>query len=99
MKSSYYYAIVTFDSAQTASVAYTELDGTELERSANIFDLSYVSEDMQFDDAPRDGATHDGGVAGLDFTTDVRPPCVRSCVMYINRNLPAITTGAATFQG
>ena len=68
---SYYYAIATFGSAQVASVAYAELDGTELERSANIFDLSYVPEDMQFDDAPRDEATHDEGVAGLDFTTDV----------------------------
>ena len=27
----------------------SELNGTELERSANVFDLSYVPEDMIFD--------------------------------------------------
>lgn len=27
-----------------------ELDGTELERTANVFDLSYVPDDMTFDD-------------------------------------------------
>jgi hypothetical protein len=28
----------------------SELDGTELERSANVFDLSYVPDDMTFDE-------------------------------------------------
>lgn len=63
---------MTFDSAESASVAYSELDGTELERSANLFDLSYVPEDMKFDDIPRDEATQDESVnVGLDFVTDV----------------------------
>jgi len=100
---SYYYAIATFDSAQTASIAYSELDGTELERSANLFDLSYVPEDMQFDDAPRDEATHDEGLAGLDFTTDVSYLCLlsqlRSQVIYSEQSLLIKNIGSATFQG
>jgi hypothetical protein len=32
---------------------YEELEGAELERSANVFDLSYVPDDMTFDDEPR----------------------------------------------
>ena len=44
----YYYAIITCSSPSAAAHIYTELDGTELERSANVFDLSYVPEDMVF---------------------------------------------------
>jgi hypothetical protein len=36
-----------------ASHIYSELEGTELERSANVFDLSFVPDDMNFDDEPR----------------------------------------------
>jgi hypothetical protein len=46
----YYYAIVTCDTAQTAEHVYRELDGAELERSANVFTLSFVPDDMTFDD-------------------------------------------------
>jgi hypothetical protein len=49
----YYYAIVDCDTVQTATHIYNELDGTELERSANVFDLSFVPEDMTFDGEPR----------------------------------------------
>jgi hypothetical protein len=45
----YYYAIVECDTVEAASHLYNELDGTELERSANIFDLSFVPDDMTFD--------------------------------------------------
>lgn len=45
----YYYAIVECDSVGTASHLYNELEGTELERSANVFDLSFVPDDMSFD--------------------------------------------------
>ncbi|EEB97694.1 hypothetical protein MPER_02937, partial [Moniliophthora perniciosa FA553] len=55
----YYYAIVTCDTVEAASHIYNELDGTELERSANIFDISFVPNGMSFDDEPRDGATED----------------------------------------
>ncbi|KAG8930247.1 pre-rRNA-processing protein esf1 [Tulasnella sp. 418] len=67
----YYYAIVTFDSPKTAAHVYTELDGTEFERSANVFDLSYVPDDMMFDEEFRDEATQDlGNYAPVDFVTD-----------------------------
>ncbi len=45
----YYYTIVECDSVEAASHIYNELEGTELERSANVFDLSFVPDDMAFD--------------------------------------------------
>ncbi|KAK0478209.1 hypothetical protein IW261DRAFT_1337481 [Armillaria novae-zelandiae] len=68
----YYYAIITCDSIDAASHIYDELEGTELERSANVFDLSFVPEAMTFDDEFRDEATEDTVAAykGLDFATD-----------------------------
>ena len=45
----YYYAIVECDSVEAASHLYDELEATELERSANVFDLSFVPDDMEFD--------------------------------------------------
>ena len=45
----YYYAIVECDSVEAASHLYDELEATELERSANVFDLSFVPDDMKFD--------------------------------------------------
>jgi len=44
---------VTCDTVEAASHIYSELDGTELERSANVFDLSFVPDDMSFDDECR----------------------------------------------
>lgn len=38
----YYYAIATFDTVAAASHVYSEIDGTEFERTANVFDLSLV---------------------------------------------------------
>ena len=49
----YCYAIVECDTVEAASHIYNELEGTELERSANVFDLSFVPDDMAFDDEPR----------------------------------------------
>ena len=49
----YYYAIVTCDTVDAASHIYNELEGTELERSANVFDMSFVPEDMTFENEPR----------------------------------------------
>lgn len=49
----YYYAIVECDTTEAASHIYNQLEGTELERSANVFDLSFVPEDMTFDNDPR----------------------------------------------
>ncbi|PFH54421.1 hypothetical protein AMATHDRAFT_135225 [Amanita thiersii Skay4041] len=69
----YYYAIITCDTGDTASHIYNELDGTELERSANVIDLSFVPDDMQFDDECRDEATEkdlNTNYKPLEFVTD-----------------------------
>ncbi|KIJ45262.1 hypothetical protein M422DRAFT_75247 [Sphaerobolus stellatus SS14] len=69
----YYYAIVTFDTVDASVHAFTELDGTELERSANLFDLSYVPNEMSFDEEVRDEATEDTtglNFKGVEFVTD-----------------------------
>ncbi|KAH9898312.1 hypothetical protein C8Q73DRAFT_639931 [Cubamyces lactineus] len=68
----YYYAIVECDSVEAASHIYNELDGTELERSANVFDLSFVPDDMTFDDDFRDEATDDlsAPYKPVEFVTD-----------------------------
>ncbi|TFK57065.1 hypothetical protein OE88DRAFT_1619710 [Heliocybe sulcata] len=68
----YYYAVVECDNPQTASHIYNELQGTELEFSANVFDLSYVPDDMTFDKEYRDEASDEASTAykGLDFVTD-----------------------------
>ena len=45
----YYYAILECDTSNTASHIFNELDGTELEQSANVFDMSFVPDEMPFD--------------------------------------------------
>ncbi|KLO17066.1 hypothetical protein SCHPADRAFT_913851 [Schizopora paradoxa] len=71
----YYYAIISCDTPETAAYIVSELDGTELERSANVFDLSFVPDEMTFDDEFRDEATSSADIdgpsfKGLDFSTD-----------------------------
>ncbi|OAX39056.1 hypothetical protein K503DRAFT_690359 [Rhizopogon vinicolor AM-OR11-026] len=68
----YYYAIVECDAVETALHIYNELEGTELERSANVFDLSFVPDEMVFGDECRDEATDDPGTRyrAVDFVTD-----------------------------
>lgn len=51
----YYYAVVTCDSLSTAKNIYDNVDGTEYESTANLFDLRFVADDMDFTDRePRD---------------------------------------------
>ncbi|KAH8835236.1 pre-rRNA-processing protein ESF1 [Flagelloscypha sp. PMI_526] len=67
----YYYAIVTCSSVETAAHCYAELEGTEFERSANVFDLSFVPDDVSFEDEPREKATTDSdGYKALEFSTE-----------------------------
>ncbi|KAF8836045.1 hypothetical protein BDN67DRAFT_974657 [Paxillus ammoniavirescens] len=68
----YYYAIVECDTMEAAQHVYNELEGTELERSANVFDLSFVPDEMVFDDEPRDEATElsNAPYRAVEFVTD-----------------------------
>lgn len=74
----YYYAVATFDNAKSARHVYNEIDGTEMERSANMFDLRFVPDDMVLPDGEegrpaefQDEATEDvAHYEGLDFKTD-----------------------------
>lgn len=74
----YYYAVATFDSPASARHVYNEIDGTEMERSANMFDLRFVPDDMTLPDGEqgRDAAFEDEATEDatryepLDYKTD-----------------------------
>ncbi|KAG0142784.1 hypothetical protein CROQUDRAFT_673360 [Cronartium quercuum f. sp. fusiforme G11] len=68
----YFYAVVELDSIDAAAHVYEEIEGTEFERTANVFDLSYVPEDMQFDEADlHDECKEDSAnYKGVDYATD-----------------------------
>ncbi|KAI9629335.1 hypothetical protein KEM48_013082 [Puccinia striiformis f. sp. tritici PST-130] len=69
----YFYAIVELDAIHSSKHVFSEIDGTEFERTANIFDLSYVPDHMEFDeDDLWDECTSDSNdYKGVDFSTDV----------------------------
>lgn len=45
----YYYAIATFDSADTAAAVYNELDGMDIEASGVVLDLRFVEDEDTFE--------------------------------------------------
>jgi hypothetical protein len=54
----YFFAIIVCDSAETSSAIYKACDGVDIEETASAFDLRYVPNDQEFDDAEaRDSAT------------------------------------------
>ncbi|KAK8970644.1 hypothetical protein KSP40_PGU006950 [Platanthera guangdongensis] len=55
--SRYYYAVAVFDSSATANHVYNTLDGTELTRTSNVFDLRFVPDSMEFKHPSRDLTT------------------------------------------
>ena len=56
-KLKYYFAIISFDSINTASSVYNECDGLEFETSSNVLDLRFVPDDTTFSNRRRDVAT------------------------------------------
>ncbi|KAK1679995.1 hypothetical protein QYE76_040843 [Lolium multiflorum] len=55
----YYHAVVVCDSSATADHLYTTLDGTELMKTANVFDLRFIPDSMEFKHPARDVATEE----------------------------------------
>lgn len=47
----YFYAVVQCDSVETAQNIYNNCDGSEYESTANVFDLRYVPQGMDFDES------------------------------------------------
>ncbi|KAI9341185.1 hypothetical protein BDR26DRAFT_837025 [Obelidium mucronatum] len=46
----YFYAVAECDTPATANTIFTAVDGTEFEKSANVFNLQFIPTEMTFDD-------------------------------------------------
>ncbi|GAA6061969.1 hypothetical protein JCM10212_005213 [Sporobolomyces blumeae] len=73
----YYYAVATFDRVSAAQHVVREIDGTEFERTANIFDLQFIPDETSFDEDPVHDEATEATIAaegnsyqGIDFSTD-----------------------------
>lgn len=67
----YYYAIVYCNNIETSSSIYQNCDGTEYESTANMFDLRYVPDEMNFEDKPKDECSQvPKNYKPLQFSTD-----------------------------
>ncbi|CAL9735847.1 pre-rRNA-processing protein Esf1p [Monosporozyma servazzii] len=67
----YYYAVVYCNNIDTARAIYENCDATEYESTANMFDIRYVPEGMEFDDEPRDQCDSlPKNYKPLNFSTD-----------------------------
>ncbi|XP_021907988.1 pre-rRNA-processing protein esf1 isoform X2 [Carica papaya] len=66
----YYYGVVECDSSATADYLYKACDGTEFERSSNVFDLRFIPDSMEFKHEACDVATEGpSNYEGLNFQT------------------------------
>ncbi|GAA5940616.1 pre-rRNA-processing protein ESF1 [Sporobolomyces koalae] len=73
----YYYAIATFNTVSAAAHVVKEINGTEFERTANVFDLQFVPDETSFEDDPIHEEATEASIAaegnsyqGIDFSTD-----------------------------
>lgn len=67
----YYYAVVYCNNVAAAESIYSNCDGTEYESTANIFDIRYVPDGMDFDGKPKDSCTElPKNYKPLQFSTD-----------------------------
>lgn len=67
----YYYAVVYCNNVAAAESIYNNCDGSEYESTANIFDIRYVPDGMDFDEKPKDSCTElPKNYKPLQFSTD-----------------------------
>lgn len=80
----YFFAVVELSSVSAARHVYEEVEGTEFERTANVFDLSYVPDGMVFEDEDVWDECTEAKLdyKGVDYVTDVSQSRLSSCVLH-----------------
>lgn len=67
----YFYAVVICSDNETAQNVYENTDGSEYLSSANVFDLRFIPDGVEFDDKPRDECESvPAGYKPIEFVTD-----------------------------